>query len=58
MSEKDIATQFLRLVAAGNIQEAYEIVVHIFRFDRNHIVEMWDLGQQVPENMPNENGMF
>ena len=30
----------------------------IFRFDGNHIIEMWDLGQQIPDNMPNENGMF
>ena len=33
-------------------------VVHIFRFDGNQVVEMWDLGQPIPENMPNENGMF
>jgi predicted SnoaL-like aldol condensation-catalyzing enzyme len=122
VSKKEIATQFLRLVAAGNIREAYAkyiapdfrhhnayfkgdreslkvameeaqqknphkvldikmaledgdrvvifshvkqnpedrggAVVHIFRFAGNHIVEMWDLGQQIPENMPNENGMF
>lgn len=33
-------------------------VVHIFRFQDNHIVEMWDIGQAVPEDSPNENGMF
>jgi predicted SnoaL-like aldol condensation-catalyzing enzyme len=34
-------------------------VVHIFRFDGNHrIAELWDIGQPVPENSPNENGMF
>ena len=33
-------------------------VVHIFRFEGNHIVEMWDLGQAIPEDSPNENGMF
>lgn len=33
-------------------------VVHIFRFQNNHIVEMWDIGQPIPENCPNENGMF
>jgi len=33
-------------------------VVHIFRFQNNHIVEMWDIGQPIPENSPNENGMF
>ncbi len=34
------------------------VVVHIFRFDGNRIVELWDVGQPVPETSPNENGMF
>jgi len=33
-------------------------VVHIFRFESGKIVELWDLGQPVPEKSPNENGMF
>lgn len=33
-------------------------VVHIFRFENNRIVELWDLGQQIPSDMVNENGMF
>jgi predicted SnoaL-like aldol condensation-catalyzing enzyme len=33
-------------------------VVHIFRFEDGHIAELWDMGQPVPENSPNENGMF
>ena len=33
-------------------------VVHIFRFDDNLIAELWDVGQPVPENMINANGMF
>lgn len=33
-------------------------VVHIFRFQGNLIVELWDVGQAVPENSPNEHGMF
>ena len=33
-------------------------VVHIFRFQGNLIVELWDIGQGVPENSPNEYGMF
>jgi len=32
--------------------------VHIFRFQEGKIVEMWDVGQPVPEDSPNENGMF
>jgi predicted SnoaL-like aldol condensation-catalyzing enzyme len=33
-------------------------VVHIFRFQDNQIVELWDIGQPIPENSPNENGIF
>lgn len=33
-------------------------VVHIFRFHNNRIVELWDVGQKIPENSPNENGPF
>lgn len=33
-------------------------VVHIFRFDGDRIVELWDIAQQVPPDSPNENGMF
>ena len=33
-------------------------VVHIFRFQGDRIIELWDMGQPVPENSPNENGMF
>ncbi len=41
-----------------NPQDRGAAVVHIFRFDGNQVVEMWDPGQPIPENMPNENGMF
>lgn len=33
-------------------------VVHIFRFKNDKVVELWDLGQLVPEKTVNENGMF
>jgi predicted SnoaL-like aldol condensation-catalyzing enzyme len=33
-------------------------VVHIFRFHNSLIVELWDVGQPIPENSPNENGVF
>lgn len=32
--------------------------VHIFRFEGHRIVEMWDIGQPVPQESPNKNGMF
>jgi len=33
-------------------------VIHIFRFQDEQIVELWDVGQPIPEESPNENGMF
>ncbi|WP_316633389.1 nuclear transport factor 2 family protein [uncultured Flavobacterium sp.] len=33
-------------------------VVHIFRFESDKIVELWDLGQSIPAEIINENGMF
>lgn len=41
-----------------NPQDRGGAVVHIFRFEGERIVEMWDIGQAVPEHSPNENGMF
>jgi predicted SnoaL-like aldol condensation-catalyzing enzyme len=41
-----------------NPQERGGAVVHIFRFDKDRIVELWDVGQAVPEESVNENGMF
>jgi predicted SnoaL-like aldol condensation-catalyzing enzyme len=41
-----------------NPNELGYAVMHIFRFENNKIIEMWDFAQAVPENMPNENGMF
>src|SRR5688572_5318010 len=35
-----------------------DAVVHIFRFQENQIAELWDIGQPVPDNSINENGMF
>lgn len=32
--------------------------VHLFRFQGDRIVEMWDCGQPVPADSPNEDGMF
>lgn len=34
------------------------VVVHIFRFENGKIVELWDLGQAVPESTINENGIL
>jgi len=33
-------------------------VIHIFRFENNKIVELWEASQEVLENSPNEYGLF
>jgi predicted SnoaL-like aldol condensation-catalyzing enzyme len=33
-------------------------VVHLFRFENERIVELWDVGQALPPESPNQNGMF
>ena len=33
-------------------------VVHIFRFEDGRIAELWDIGQPVPADNPNADGMF
>lgn len=33
-------------------------VVHIFRFEGNLIVEEWEATQDVPQESPNDNGIF
>jgi len=33
-------------------------VVHVFRFEGDRIAELWDVGQEVPADSPNQNGMF
>ena len=33
-------------------------VVHILRFEGGRLTELWDVGQPVPEQSPNDAGMF
>jgi len=44
------------LVRAG-AQVEYA-VVHIARIRGGRIVELWDVGQEIPKDSPNANGMF
>lgn len=41
-----------------NPEDLGAAVIHIFRFQDNQIVELWDIGQPIPEDSPNENSMF
>jgi predicted SnoaL-like aldol condensation-catalyzing enzyme len=33
-------------------------VVHWFRFENGKIAELWDIGQQLPKDVVNQDGMF
>jgi predicted SnoaL-like aldol condensation-catalyzing enzyme len=46
------------LVTRHNPQEPAIAVVHIFRFENNRIIELWDLAQPILKDSPNENGSF
>jgi predicted SnoaL-like aldol condensation-catalyzing enzyme len=46
------------LVTRQKPEEPSIAVVHIFRFESGQIVELWDLGQAISKDSPNENGMF
>lgn len=39
-------------------QEMNIAVIHIFRFENNQIVELWDLAQVIDSKSPNANGLF
>lgn len=41
-----------------NAGEAGMIVLHLFRFKGNKIIEMWDIGQLIPADSPNKDGAF
>src|SRR6202035_1910904 len=33
-------------------------LIHIFRFEGNQIIEEWEVGQEVPQDSPNQHGVF
>jgi len=45
-------------VIRENPAEPQISVVHIFKFEDDRVVELWDIGQLIDKNSPNENGAF
>jgi predicted SnoaL-like aldol condensation-catalyzing enzyme len=37
---------------------AWIAVFYIFRFEGNQIIEEWEVGQEMPKDSPNKNGIF
>jgi predicted SnoaL-like aldol condensation-catalyzing enzyme len=56
IAEGDFVVVFTHI--RQNLDELGWAVVHIFRFENDRIMEMWDIGQQIPEESVNQYGMF
>lgn len=46
------------LVMRLDPNESAIAVVHIFRFEKDRVVELWDVGQVIMKDSPNENRLF
>jgi len=56
LEEGDRVMVYSHLQMTG--EDAGYAMVHIFRFRNGRVVELWDLGQAIPEDSPNQYGMF
>ena len=54
--EDDLVAVHSRVTHSADTPEI--AVVHIFRFEKGRIAELWDVGMEAPKDSPNENGMF
>ena len=46
------------LVTRQKAEDLSIAVVHIFRFENDRVVELWDLSQPIMKDSPNKNGLF
>lgn len=69
LQNPDKSLEVKRVIAEGDFVVVYThirqkptergwAVVHIFRFEGDRIAEMWDIGQEIPEESINELSMF
>ncbi len=56
LEDKDLVAVHSRIQLKPDFPEI--AVIHIFRFQDEHIVELWDVGQQVPRNLQIRTGCF
>ena len=56
IEEGDLVAVHSRVRLKPDVPEV--ALVHIFRFEDGRVAELWDIGQPVPPNSPNEHGMF
>ncbi|WP_340152737.1 nuclear transport factor 2 family protein [uncultured Marivirga sp.] len=41
-----------------NLADLGFVLVHFFKFKDQKIIELWDVGQEIPDEITNENGML
>lgn len=58
LEDGDMVVIHSHIKPVPNAKDSGLAYVHIFRFDKDKIVELWDLGQVVPAKTVNENGVF
>lgn len=46
------------LIKRNDANEQDIAAVHVFKFENDKVVELWDLGQLLLKDSPNENGAF
>ncbi len=56
LADGDYAAVHGRIKIAPGMQ--WIILIHIFRFEGDKIIEEWEAGQEVPKNSPNQFGAF
>jgi predicted SnoaL-like aldol condensation-catalyzing enzyme len=56
IGDGDLVMVHSHVVHAPN--QAGVIAIHLFRFKKGKIVEMWDCGQEIPMNLVNKDGAF
>ena len=63
----DKVFEIKNIISEGNMVAAHSLlylgekqlaVVHLFKFENGKIIEMWDIGQEIPKEIPNEEGAF
>jgi len=56
LEDGDLVAVHSRIVLKPD--ESEMTTVHIFRFTGGKITEMWDIGQEIPPDSPNQDGPF
>lgn len=56
VQEQDRVTTYSHVQISASAMDI--AVFHMFRFENGKIAELWDVGQQIANESPNQNGLF